>query len=103
TSSCWLRPRSGRCLPHARENAPFVARGRVLAAIGICSMAQLFRPEATTAFRFGLIAAILIVLAILAGAYLYLRSDWFWRIGDSAAQPIPFRHDLHVAGIGIAC
>lgn len=66
-------------------------------------MAQLFRPEATTAFRFAIIAAILILLTILAGAYLYLRSDWFWRIGESAAQPIPFRHDLHVAGIGIAC
>src|SRR5690606_41381337 len=52
-------------------------------------------------FRLGLIAAVLLVLALLAGSYLYLRSDWFWRIGESAPQPIPFRHDLHVAGIGI--
>ena len=71
--------------------------------VGVHSMAQLFRPEATTAFRLILIAAVLLVLAVLAGAYLYLRSDWFWRIGESAPQPIPFRHDLHVAGIGVAC
>ena len=66
-------------------------------------MAQLFRPAATTAFRLAILAAIIGVLALFAGSYLYLRSDWFWRVGESAAQPIPFSHELHVSGIGVAC
>src|SRR5690606_2372908 len=66
-------------------------------------MAQLFRPEATTAFRLGIIAAVLVVLGSLAGRYILVRSDWFWRIGESAVQPIPFAHDLHVSGVGIDC
>lgn len=66
-------------------------------------MAQLFRPEANTAFRLGLVAAALGLILILAGGYVYVRSEWFWNVGESAPQPIPFRHDLHVSGIGIAC
>lgn len=66
-------------------------------------MAQLFRPEANTAFRLGIVAAGVGLLAILAGGFIYVRSDWFWHVGDSADQPIPFRHDLHVSGVGIAC
>ena len=66
-------------------------------------MAQLFRPGATTAFRLGIIATVLVVLGSLAGGYIFVRSDWFWRIGESAVQPIPFAHDLHVSGVGIDC
>lgn len=66
-------------------------------------MAQLFRPAATTAFRIAILAAILITLLLMAGGFFYVRSDWFWRVGVSAAQPIPFPHDLHVSGVDIAC
>lgn len=66
-------------------------------------MAQLFRPEADTIFRIGLIAAVLAFLAVLGVGYLYVRTDWFWHIGQTAAQPIPFRHDLHVSGVGVDC
>jgi len=44
-----------------------------------------------------------VLLVVLAGGFLYVRSDWFWNVGESADQPIPFRHDLHVSGIGIDC
>ncbi|MCL4767771.1 MAG: cytochrome c family protein [Hyphomicrobiaceae bacterium] len=66
-------------------------------------MAQLFRPGANTAFRLGIIVAVSAVGGLLAFSYFYVRSDWFWRVGVTAAQPIPFRHDIHVSGIGIAC
>ncbi len=67
-------------------------------------MVQLFRPEADTAFRLWVIAFVVVVIIALGAGYIHLRSDAFWRVGATAAtQPIPFRHDLHVAGVGIAC
>lgn len=66
-------------------------------------MVQLFRPEANAAFRLGILAAFLAVTIVLGGAFIYVRSGAFWNVGRPADQPVPFRHDLHVSGIGLAC
>lgn len=66
-------------------------------------MAQLFRPRANTVFRLAILAVLLAVGGALAFGYYHVRSDLFWRVGATAEQPIPFRHDVHVSGVGIAC
>lgn len=66
-------------------------------------MAQLFTPAATTLFR---VAIVLMGLgAVSAGvlAYGWARSGSTWNVGKPAAQPIPFRHDLHSGSLGIDC
>jgi hypothetical protein len=66
-------------------------------------MAQLFTPAASNAFR------VLIVLALLAAAgtavlgYVWSRAGATWNVGKPAAQPVPFRHDLHSGSLGIDC
>jgi hypothetical protein len=66
-------------------------------------MAQLFTPAASNAFR------VLIVLALLAAVgsavlgYVWSRADATWNVGKPAAQPVPFRHDLHSGSLGIDC
>lgn len=66
-------------------------------------MAQLFSRRATTAFRVVLVLAVLGVAGLGALAYVWARSDATWNVGESAAQPVPFRHDLHVGALGVDC
>jgi hypothetical protein len=66
-------------------------------------MAQLFRPRATGLFRAGIVLAVLGAAALGASAYFYARSDSAWNVGKPAAQPIPFRHDLHAGALRIDC
>jgi len=66
-------------------------------------MAQLFSRRASTAFR---VALVLVPLAGVASAgfgYVWSRSAAFWNVGRPAAQPIPFRHDLHAGALKIDC
>lgn len=48
---------------------------------------------------------VLPVLALAAGAlgFYHYRSDAYWKVGETATQPIGFRHDLHVREIGLEC
>jgi Cytochrome c3/Class III cytochrome C family len=66
-------------------------------------MAQLFRPEATTIFRVVLVLVVLGAVGMAALAFVWARSDKVWNVGQPAAQPIPFRHDLHAGTLGIDC
>jgi Cytochrome c7 and related cytochrome c len=66
-------------------------------------MAQLFRPRANRLFRAALAAGLLAIVGMAGAAYLYARSDLVWNVGNPAPQPIPFRHDLHVGGLGMDC
>lgn len=66
-------------------------------------MPQLFSRRADTVLR----STILLVLAAVAGAFtvalIVARSDETWNVGVPAAQPIPFRHDLHAGTLGLPC
>jgi hypothetical protein len=66
-------------------------------------MTQLFRRRATRLFRAGLLAIPLAALAAAWLAYALPRSDYAWRVGQPAPQPVPFSHDHHVGGLGIHC
>lgn len=66
-------------------------------------MAQIFTPQSTTVFR------VLIALVLLAAAgtgalaLVWARADSTWNVGKPAAQPVPFRHDLHSGSLKIDC
>jgi hypothetical protein len=66
-------------------------------------MSQLFPPSADIWFRVALIA----ILAVLVGGPLLamglVRSDWWQDVNVAPAQPVPFSHQHHVAGLGIDC
>jgi hypothetical protein len=66
-------------------------------------MAQLFSPRADTVLRVVLVLAGLAVLGAAALGYLWSRSGSAWNVGKPAAQPIPFRHDLHAGTLGVDC
>jgi hypothetical protein len=66
-------------------------------------MAQLFGPQANARFRLGIVLTAVAIAGALGAAYLYSRSDGFWNVGQTVAQPIPFRHDVHAGGLGIDC
>ena len=66
-------------------------------------MAQLFRPRATTVARL-----ILPVFLVVAVATIALVADYYDPVYKADAevapqQPVPFSHDHHVGGLGIAC
>ena len=66
-------------------------------------MAQLFSRRATTVFR--VLITIAPLAAIVAGglAFAWARSGAAWGVGEPAAQPVPFRHDLHAGELDIDC
>jgi hypothetical protein len=66
-------------------------------------MAQLFRPQANTRFRLGIVLVVVALGGAFAAVFIYNRSDRAWHVGETVVQPIPFRHDLHAGGLGIAC
>lgn len=66
-------------------------------------MAQIFGQRATFIFRLALMGGALAAAGAFAVGLAYVRSDSYWHVGEPAAQPIPFRHDLHAGGLGIDC
>ncbi|MEO7298627.1 MAG: cytochrome c3 family protein [Verrucomicrobiota bacterium] len=45
----------------------------------------------------------LIIVGVAGGMYGFGRSDYWTRVGEPQAQPVPFSHQHHVAGLGIDC
>ncbi len=66
-------------------------------------MRQTFSPAANTVFRVVLVLLPLAVAGLGIMLYLHARSAATWNVGEPAAQPIPFRHDLHAGTLGVAC
>lgn len=66
-------------------------------------MAQLFGPRSNGLFRLLLVGAVVGATALVVGGMAYVRSPGYWKVGEPASQPIPFRHDIHAGTLGLDC
>lgn len=66
-------------------------------------MPQVFGPRANTYAHLSIVGAVLLVVAILAAAFGYVRSPWVTAVGAAPEQPVPFSHKHHVTDDGIDC
>ncbi len=66
-------------------------------------MAQIFTPGADSLARILLVAIGLSPFLALVGSYVIASSPASTNQGAAPAQPIPFSHQHHVAGLGIDC
>lgn len=66
-------------------------------------MTQIISAAFDRTLRRGLRVAPALVLAASALGFHYFRSDAYLGVGETVTQPIPFRHDLHVRELGVAC
>jgi hypothetical protein len=66
-------------------------------------MAAIFRPAANLAAKVGL----LVMAAVIVGGFivwwLWPRTDYMRHVRAVVAQPVPFSHQHHVAGLGLDC
>jgi hypothetical protein len=53
--------------------------------------------------RFSIAFAVLVIVALLAGLYAYVRSDYATGRNIVVDQPVPFSHRHHVAQLGMDC
>lgn len=66
-------------------------------------MPQLFRPRANALARWIVLLAVVGTIFLGTGATFYLRSDFDTGVNHPVAQPVPFSHQHHVAGLGLDC
>lgn len=66
-------------------------------------MAQIFHRSTNTLARASILATIFLVAGVLWTALEMTRSPYTTYAGVAKAQPVPFSHQHHVAGLGIDC
>jgi Cytochrome c7 and related cytochrome c len=66
-------------------------------------MTALFSPRANRIARWGLVAVLVLAVAIPAGLMLWVRTPAVTGQGRTATQPIPFDHRIHATGLRIDC
>jgi hypothetical protein len=66
-------------------------------------MAQLFQRRANAIAKTVVAGGILVLGGACAGMFAFGRSDYWTRVEEPLAQPVPFSHEHHVAGLGIDC
>lgn len=66
-------------------------------------MAQIFSARTDRILRRLLVAFPLFLAFALLLGFWHVRSGSYWGVGRSEAQPIGFRHDLHVGRLGLGC
>ena len=66
-------------------------------------MAQVFHRSSNTLARASILATLLLVAGVLYTALEMARSPYTTYAGVAKAQPVPFSHQHHVAGLGIDC
>jgi len=66
-------------------------------------MAQVFHRSSNTLARASILATLLLVAGVLWTALEISRSPYTTYAGVAKAQPVPFSHQHHVAGLGIDC
>lgn len=64
---------------------------------------QVFHPSTNAFSRFSIFGAVFFVAFVLWVAYMLNRSPYATRQNVAQAQPVPFSHQHHVAGLGIDC
>ena len=67
------------------------------------AMAQIFHPATNTIAKATIFGALIIIAAISWIAAEIYRSPYVTQQNHAPAQPVPFSHEHHVAGIGIDC
>ena len=66
-------------------------------------MPQLFRPFADTIARVVLVGILALPFVLVGAAYAVMRSPYITDRTITPAQPVPFSHQHHVAGLGLDC
>jgi hypothetical protein len=66
-------------------------------------MAQLFKRRANAIANATIIGSVLLFAGACGVLYAFGRSDYWTRTEEPLAQPVPFSHEHHVAGLGIDC
>ena len=66
-------------------------------------MPQLFKRRANAIANAAIMGGVLIFLGACGVVYALGRSDYWTRKEEPLAQPVPFSHEHHVAGLGIDC
>ena len=66
-------------------------------------MVQIFSARTDRRLRRLILFVVLLIPAAGALGFYHFRSASYWGVGSTAEQPIGFRHDLHVAGLGLDC
>lgn len=64
---------------------------------------QVFHPSMNAIARFSIALAVVVVAALLAGLYLYVRSPYATGAEIVVDQPVAFSHRHHVSQLGIDC
>jgi hypothetical protein len=64
---------------------------------------QVFHPSTNAISRFSIFGAVFFVAFVLWVLYMLNRSPYATRQNVAQAQPVPFSHQHHVAGLGIDC
>lgn len=66
-------------------------------------MAQIFHPSTNTIARLSIFGLLFVVLGSLWLLAAIARSSYVTEVDVARAQPVPFSHEHHVAGLGIDC
>jgi hypothetical protein len=66
-------------------------------------MAQIFHRSANALSKSSLVIVVLLAGAVFGGLFLFQRSPYITYAGVRRAQPVPFSHQHHVAGLGLDC
>ena len=66
-------------------------------------MPQIFQPKFNTYARISLFGGIFALVGLIGLGWVFYHSSYINRVGVAVDQPIPFAHDLHVAGLGLDC
>jgi hypothetical protein len=66
-------------------------------------MPQIFHRSSNTLARVSILGGLFIVGALAFSVYGYMTGDYTTQVNVARAQPVPFSHEHHVAGLGIDC
>lgn len=64
---------------------------------------QVFHRSANTLSRFSIFGAVFLIALVLWFLWQLNASPYATQVRDAKAQPVPFSHEHHVAGLGIDC
>lgn len=66
-------------------------------------MRQIFSPGSNAFAKGSVIGIVLLVVVLLGGSYVLIRSPWWTGQHVTINQPVMFSHQHHVGGLGIQC